>query len=334
MLDPRAVAVIAEYLDRSEQILVATHVQPDGDAVSSLLATGLALEALNISYDLVCEDRPPIRFNFLPGADRILRSAPKNTIYDLLIALDAADLERLGQAYADLDQPKPPIINIDHHVTNPGYGVVNLVDGQASSTTELLYHLLPLLGVEISTDIAKCLLTGLVTDTLNFSTSSVSSNTLRAAASLIDAGADLFEIGSKGYKLQQLSTLMLWQVGLKNMKLEEKLAWSTISNEERYAAGHTGSSSFGLGNFMADVYQAAISAVLVELDDGSVTVGFRCRPPYDVAEIATSLGGGGHRLAAGCTIDGPLDEAEKLVVSRSKIALRKQRAQLHSADRS
>ncbi len=334
MLDPRKAAVIAEHLDRSDQILVATHIQPDGDAVSSLLATGLALKALNIAYDLVCDDKPPLRFNFLPGADRILTSAPQDVKYDLLIALDAADLERLGHAYADLDQPKPPIINIDHHVTNPDYGVVNLVDGRASSTTELLHHLLPLLGVEITTDIAKCLLTGLVTDTLNFSTSSVSSITLRAAASLVDAGADLFEIGQKGYKLQQLATLMLWQVGLKNMKLEEKLLWSTISNEEKHAAGHAGSSSFGLGNFMADVHQAAMSAVLVELDDGSVAVGFRCRPPYDVAEIATTLGGGGHRLAAGCKVDGPLDDAEKLVVSQSKIALRKQRAQLHSADRS
>ena len=326
MVDPRIVAAIREFLDRSDRVLVATHVQPDGDAVSSLLATGLALEALDISHDLVCDDKPPLRFNFLPNADRILTSAPDDVTHDLLIALDAADLERLGRAYTDLGRPKPPIINIDHHVTNPDYGEVNFVDGQASSTTELLHHLLPLLGVDISSDIAKCLLAGLVTDTLNFSTSSVSSNTLRAAASLIDAGADLFNVSSKSYKLQQLSTLMLWQVGLKNMRLEERLLWTTISNEEKHAAGHTGSSSFGLGNFMSDVYQAAMSAVLVELDDGSVTVGFRCRPPYDVAEIATALGGGGHRLAAGCTINGPLDDAEKLVVRQSKIALRKQRA--------
>jgi bifunctional oligoribonuclease and PAP phosphatase NrnA len=329
MMDPQTVAAIAEVLDRSDRVLVVTHIQPDGDAISSLLATGFALEQLNISFDLVCDDKLPLRFNFLPRINLILTTPPRNVNHDLLIALDAGDEMRLGQAYADLDHPKPPIINIDHHVTNTNYGIVNIVDSQASSTTEILHRLLPLLGVDISADIAQCLLTGLITDTLNFSTSSVSSTTLKAAASLIDAGANLFEISSKGYKLQQLSTLMLWQVGLKNMKIEEGLLWTTISNVEREVAGHTGSSSFGLGNFMADVYQAAMSAVLVELDDGDISVGFRCRPPYDVAEIATSLGGGGHRLAAGCTVDGSLDEVERLVISQSKVSIRKQRSQLH-----
>lgn len=334
MLDPRTVAAVAEVLDRSDRILVVTHIQPDGDAISSLAATGLALKELNISFDLVCDDKPPLRFDFLPNTAHVLTRPRKDVEYDLLIALDAADIERLGQAYTDLDSPKPPIVNIDHHVTNTNFGVINLVDGQAGSTTELLHRLLPLLGVQINAEIAQCLLTGLITDTLNFSTSSVNSTTLRAAADLIDAGANLFEISSKGYKLKQKTTLMLWQVGLRNMKVEEDLLWTTISNEERQATGHTGSGSSGLGNFMADVYQAAMSAVLVELENGDISVSFRCRPPYDVAEIAMAFGGGGHRLAAGCTVDGSLYEVECLVVDRSKTMIRKQRAQLYLADRS
>jgi phosphoesterase RecJ-like protein len=176
-MDPQSVAAIAEVLDRSDRVLVATHIQPDGDAISSLLAISFALEQLNISFDLVCDDKLPLRFNFLPNINLIRTRPPRDVNHDLLIALDAADEMRLGQAFAALDYPKPPILNIDHHVTNNNYGIINIVDSQASSTTEVLHQLFPLLGVDINTNIAQCLLTGLITDTLNFSTSSVSSTT-------------------------------------------------------------------------------------------------------------------------------------------------------------
>jgi phosphoesterase RecJ-like protein len=201
-----------------------------------------------------------------------------------------------------------------------------VVDAEANSTTEILFHLFRKIGIEITEDLAISLLTGLVTDTLGFRTSRVSASTLKMASFLVEAGADLFNVTSKALNRKPMSTLLIWQKGLSNMKLEDGLIWTTITNAERLETGHNGSSSFGLGNMMANAYPAAMSAVLLEMENGHISVGFRSKPPYSVAELAESLGGGGHPLAAGCTLDGPLSEAERLVVSRSKETIRKHQA--------
>jgi phosphoesterase RecJ-like protein len=245
--------------------------------------------------------------------------------YDLIIALDAGDERRLGRAYADLLPPQPDVINIDHHITNSQFGAINLVQPEATATVEILFELFAALDIRLDEPMAVCLLSGLVTDTLGFRTAGVSGHTLRVASQLIDAGANLYEVTAKALTLKPMSTLLLWQKGLNNMHLEDGLLWTSISNDERQEAGHRDSGSSGLGNMLAEVYQAPVSAVLVETSDGRVSVSFRCRPPYNVSELAMSLGGGGHHLAAGCTVDGPLSQAEALVVSSSLASIRRQR---------
>ncbi|UCG25654.1 MAG: DHH family phosphoesterase [Chloroflexota bacterium] len=328
MLPAAAIESIRLALEKAETVLVICHVSPDGDAISSLTATGLALEQLGKTFTLVCDDGLPERFLYLPLSHKVSARPAPDVKYDLIIALDAGDARRLGKAYADLAQPRPLLINIDHHITNTRYGQINLVTPESSATSEILLHLFSFLGVELTEELAVCLLTGLVTDTLNFRTAGVNAETLRAAATLVEAGAVLFDVTSKALALKPVSTLFVWQVGLNNMHIEDGLLWTSISNSEREEVGHRGGSSFGLGNMMADVYQAKLSAVMLEMADGRVSVGFRCRPPYSVSELAISLGGGGHHLAAGCTIDGPLAEAVSLVVSKSKESIRQQRLAL------
>lgn len=326
MINSALVALARELLDRADDILVVTHVQPDGDAISSLVATAHALLQLEKRFSLVCDDGLPSRYAFLPMSD-LVASAPKTKHrYDLVIALDAADASRMGQAYETLAPPRPDILNIDHHVTNTRFGRVNIIEPEAASTTEVLFQLLPMLGIHLSADLAQCLLTGLVTDTLNFTTASVTSKTMEAAKVLMENGADLYEVSLQALNLRELSTLRIWQAGLNNSRLEDGIIWTAISNEERLRTGHDGSSSFGLGNFMANVREAVMSAVLLEMGDGTVSVGFRSRPPFDVSEIAVALGGGGHSLASGCTVDGPLPRAEALVIDSCKKSIRNQRA--------
>jgi phosphoesterase RecJ-like protein len=258
-------------------------------------------------------------------SDRILPAPQPDVAYDLIIALDAGDEGRLGSAYADLPEPRPNVINIDHHTTNTQFGTINLVQPEATATVEILYELFLALNIHLDEPMAVCLLSGLVTDTLGFRTAGVSGRTLRVAAELVEAGADLYEVTAKALTLKPMSTLLLWQKGLSNMRLEDGLLWTSISNDEREAAGHRDSGSSGLGNMLAEVYQAPVSAVLVETSDGRVSVSFRCRPPYSVSELAISLGGGGHHLAAGCTVDGPMSEAVALVIPTSKASIRRQR---------
>ncbi|MGH2537661.1 MAG: DHH family phosphoesterase [Candidatus Promineifilaceae bacterium] len=331
MIDPAAAQAARELLAGARNVLAITHIAPDGDAIGSLTAAGHILGQLGLRFTLVCDDGLPERFRFLPLSNRVASAPDPGLVYDLILALDAGDLERLGRAYRQLRQPPPPILNVDHHVTNTFFGAVNFVGVEANSTTEMLFHLLPALDVALTKELAICLLTGLVTDTLSFRTAGVSADTLQVAGALIDAGADLFTVVTLGLNMKELSTLLMWQTGLNNLRSEDGLIWTVIGDEERMAAGHNGGSSFGLGNMLADVYGVAMSAVLMETGDGKVSVGFRCRPPYDVAELAQELGGGGHRFASGCSLPGPLAAAEARVVAACKAAIRRQRAEMAAA---
>ncbi len=325
---------IKKAIDSAAQIMVITHVDPDGDALGSLTAMGVALTQQGKSVTLLCDGSVPSRFSYLPMGDQVKQAADSDVDYDLLIAVDCGDEQRMGQVYASLAQPTPKIINIDHHITNSKFGDINLVDAVAVSATEILYRLFGELGYEITADAALCLLTGLVTDTLGFRTDGVTANTLRTAGDLVEAGADLGLVTTQALKLKPMSTLRLWQIGLENMELEDGLIWSSINNQERKSAGHLSPSTAGLVNLMADVNRAAASVVLLEMEDGTVRVGFRCRPPYNVSDVATALGGGGHPLAAGCTMEGPLEKAEMMVVEMAKESIRQQEVILKNGQNS
>lgn len=330
MLARDTIDSIGRAVDVAQEILVITHIAPDGDAIGSLTAAGVALNQLGKRFTLVCDDGILKRYDYLPLADEIKTAPDRSTDYDLLIALDCGDTERMGLAFRSLPEPKPTIINIDHHITNTKFGDINVVGVKANATTEILFELFTELSLTITPELAECLLTGLVTDTLGFRTAAVNSKTLKIASALVDRGVDLFTVVTKALDLKDMSTLLIWQKGLSNMKLEDGLLWTAVSNRERLEAGHNGTSSFGLGNMMANVYEAAMSAVILEMGDGRVSVGFRSRPPYSVAQLAAELGGGGHHQASGCTIEGPLDKAIALVVHKSKESIRKQRNVLAS----
>lgn len=306
-----------QAIQQANSIVMFTHVGPDGDALGSLTAMGQILAAQDKQITMVVDSSIPPRFAYLPFIKDVQSKLDADATFDLIITLDCGDELRAGRPFEQLKQ-KPPIINIDHHVTNTKFGDINWVNPKATSTTEMLYDLFVALGVDLTPDIATSLLTGLVTDTLGFRTPNVTANTLKISGELVDAGAVLSIITMQTLNLQPLSTVRLWQTGLNHMKLEEGLMWTAISREERARAGHRGDSSSGLVNFLADVDRAAVGVVLMEMDDGEIRVGFRCQPPYDVSGLATELGGGGHPQAAGCTLEGPLAKAEVMLVDKCK----------------
>jgi bifunctional oligoribonuclease and PAP phosphatase NrnA len=318
--------VIHFAIEKANHILVIAHVDPDGDAIGSLTAVGQALLQLHKRVTLVCDDAVPERFHYLPLATEVRRVPSANLHYDLVIAVDCGDASRMGWAFECLPDPKPSIVNIDHHVTNTRFGTFNVIDPDASSTAEILHSFLKELDVELTTGIAESLLTGIVTDTMGFRTSNVTPATLRAAADLIEAGAEITAISLRALHQKSLATVRMWGIGLSRMVFEDGLLWTSISRDEMRHAGIEGSpSSSGLVNFLADVDSAVMGVVLGEMADGTIRVGMRSVPPYDVAEVAAQFGGGGHTLAAGCTLEGPLDEAERRIVAASREAIARQR---------
>lgn len=318
---------IQKEIEQADKILVVTHVGPDGDALGSLTAVGLALAQMGKQATLMCDDNVPDRFAYLSLSDQVQRPPDEKYQFNLLIAVDCGDEQRMGNAFRQLMAPRPFIINIDHHITNTRFGDINIVNTKAVSTTEILYDLFTEMGLSIRQPLAMSLLTGLVTDTLGFRTSSTSAKTLNIASALVEAGADLPLITQQGLALKKRPTILLWRYGLENLRLEGGLAWTVITAVERQAAGFNGTSSNGLSNLLADIEGVAIGAVLMEMEDGRIRVGFRSRPPYDVAQIAMNLGGGGHANAAGCMLeDVPLDKAEAMVVAMCKETIHQQDA--------
>lgn len=314
-------------IEKADRVLIITHVEPDGDAIGSLCAMGLALEQMGKRVTLACEDSVPLRFRDLPLADRVTKTPDPRIAYDLLVAVDCGDESRMGRPFYALPEPKPTIANIDHHITNTRFGTFNLVAPEASSTAEVLYGLFVELGVTITKDIAESLLTGIVTDTISFRTSNVSANTLRTAADLVESGVDVAPITFHALIQKPLSTAVVWQVGLKNMRLTDGLLWTSVPAGDMREAGLEGSpSSSGLVNFLADVEGVRMGCVLSEMPDGSVRVGLRCHEPYNVAEVALQFDGGGHALAAGCSLDGPLRDAEERIVAACLDAIAAQSA--------
>lgn len=316
--------MIQHLFNKAANVLVITHVDPDGDAIGSLTAVGQLLKQDGKYVTLVCDDRVPERFSYLPMADQVRQAPDPKVYYDLLVVVDCGDEGRMGNAYADFSQPLPTVVNIDHHVTNTRFGDIQVIDDKATSTTEILYGLFTELGYEITEDVAMSLLTGLVTDTLGFRTVGVTPKTMKVASALMDAGANLSFVTTNALIIKPLTTVRLWQIGLNKLNVEEGLAWVAIPLAEQLAIGFKGQSSMGLVNLLADVDEVAIGVVLMEIEGGRIRVGFRCRPPYNVATIAEKLGGGGHFLAAGCTLEQPLAEAAARVVMLCKEAIQQQ----------
>jgi len=330
MISPESLNQSSRLLLEAKRPLLAVHVAPDGDAAGSLLGLGWALRAMGNSPILACQDPLPRRFAFLPGFEEVVQDPP-GWPYDLLVALDCSDPPRMGKIGQAVTRDVP-ILNVDHHVTNSRFGTVNLVDDTAVSTTHILYHLLRHMGQPFDERIATCLLTGLVTDTRGFRTSNVTPDILRIAVELMEAGAPLTTITRNGLDRRSLSTLRLWGAGLARLRWANGVVWTSLPFSVQEALGHDGYGDAGLANLLVSAEEANVAVVFTEQPDGQIEVGFRATPGFDVSGIALALGGGGHAMASGCRLPGPLVEAERQVLALLQEYMSRQQQQATGDD--
>lgn len=309
------------YLRRAQRILAVTHLAPDGDAIGSLLAFGRAMQSLGKNVTVACQDPAHSRFNYLNGVYDIRLSGEGN--YDLLVSIDASDLQRLGTIFLPVQHGRVPMVVFDHHITNTMFGAVNVVDAKASSSAEVIFRLLRRLDVRINSDIAAALLTGIITDTLAFRTSSTTPETLSIAMELMRAGASLPDITRKALVLKSYDSIRFLANGIVASQLEDGIVYAAITRKMRKDLGvKEDRGDAGLVGTLITSMEANVAAVFVELVDGSVEIGLRCAPGYDVSQVAFEFGGGGHPAAAGCTLPGPLRDAVNRVLTRLRRMIR------------
>lgn len=309
------------YLRRAQRILAITHVSPDGDAIGSLLGFTLAMRGMGKLVTPACQDAAQVKYDYLNGAREIRQSADGQ--HDLIVALDASDLQRLGNVFVPGLHARLPIVVFDHHVTNTMFGVVNVIEPNVSSTSELVLKLIRRLGLTLTPDIAAALLTGVVTDSLAFRTSNTTPDTLAAAMELMKTGVSLADITRKSLVLRSYDSLKFLAAGIMASQLEDGIAWACITRKLRREVGVK--EERGDGNLVGTLItamEARIAAVFVENADGTIEIGFRSAPGYDVSQVAFEFGGGGHPAAAGCTIPGPMRDAVNRVLPRLRQVIR------------
>ncbi len=315
---------IDELIGEAQRILLVTHVAPDGDAIGSLLGLGWLLRAQGKDLTMTCEDPIPDVYTYLPGSDEVVPQG--HGVYDLVISLDCSDQRRMGEVFAE-EATGAPLINIDHHVTNTCFGTVNWVEPSSVATAQMILDLADALGWEVTQPVALCLLTGLVTDTRSFRTPNVDIAAMQAAVRMMEAGVSLSEITQRVLDQRPLTSVRLWGQAIGGLHLEDGILWTeiTCSMRHRWALGEDGDS--GLANFLSGVREAKVAVVFTERDNGTVDVGMRAVPGYDVAQAALRLGGGGHPQAAGCTLEGDLARVREHVLAEIRHGIASQRAE-------
>lgn len=303
-----------EKIFNSHKFLILTHENPDGDALGSMLALTIALKKLGKYVDSVCASRIPLPFLFLPKVSEVKNSFFLGD-YDLIFILDCGDLKRTG--YADrikyfARKKAKKVVNIDHHPKNDVHKIswFNLIDYQASSTSELIYLLLKnIQGVEIDKDMATCLLCGLYTDTGGFRHSNTTVLVLRIASELLRYGAKLKLVTNNIVNGKSVSALKLWGLVLSRAKRDSRLGLvtSVITKEDLKSCQATMADLAGAVNLINAVPKTKAAILFSEPEDGKIKASIRTEDNnIDVGKLANIFGGGGLKKAAGFTIEGKI----------------------------
>lgn len=304
---------IRALLEPAQRILVVSHIRPDGDAVGSLLGLGLSLKEAGKKVQMVLSDGMPANFRFLEGSREVV-SSPEGQ-FDLIISVDCSELKRIGTALEGYHEPD---INIDHHVTNTHFGRINLIEPEAVAVAEILARRIPRWGLPINTAVASALLTGLLTDTLGFRTSNLTSQALRTAANLMEHGADLPALYNEALLRRSYAAVRLWAAGLANLEREDGIVWATLSKKDRQEAGYPGRDDADLINVLSSIDDVDVALIFVEQPNGTTKVSWRAREGIDVSKTALQFGGGGHPAAAGAEIQGSVEEVRPLVLKATR----------------
>lgn len=305
---------ISEKIRASERLLLVSHVRPDADAAGSVLGLGLALENVGKNVQMVLEDGAD-NFKYLPGSDRIV-PAPAGEV-DMVIVVDCSDPERVGGVLAEYDHVD---LVVDHHKTNLQFGESNIVESDQVATAAILFDHMPEWGLSFDPDVASCLLSGIVGDTIGFRTPNVNADVMRKVADLMDLGADLGNIYREELVMKSFKAVRYWGAGLSRMEQNDGLVWASLTLADRQKIGYPGSDDADLVNVLSSVNEAEIALIFIEQPQNMVKVSWRARPGMDVSGIAFEFGGGGHAAAAGADIQGTLEDVmEDIIIETRKL---------------
>ncbi|MFC3344391.1 DHH family phosphoesterase [Paenibacillus abyssi] len=307
-----------DFIKTGDDYLVVSHVQPDGDAISSTVVVAWLLAKLGKKAVLINEGAVPSRLHYLTLADQIgnLSKAPLERKFSRVISVDCADFKRIGLV-SEWFSPDVQLLNIDHHPTNDGFGSTNLIRTDAAATVEILYDLVEYMELELDVEAATAIYTGLLTDTGGFRYSNTSPHVMEVASKLLMKGVNGNELADHLLEKMSMPQLRLLQRGLSRLTFTEdgKIGWLYIEPSDLVETGAVGEDLEGLVNYARNIDGVEVGILFKSTEEGQIKVSLRSAGVVDVAAIAQMFGGGGHVRAAGCRLDATLTDASTQVVN-------------------
>ena len=304
-----------DIINNSKKILLLTHVNPDGDTLGSMCALySMIYKRFKKKADMSVVSNIPYNYKFLPNIELAQRYFDQSLVYDLVITLDVAAIDRVRDAKIFFDKAKCRV-NIDHHKTNPAYGDYNLIEPDASSCGEVLYNYFKKNNWEITKDAAKSLYVAIMTDTGNFRFENTSSNSFRAVAELVEKGANPNILYKQCYETKTKNLVMFQNYCVNKAEFlnDNKIVYTTVYKKdlEKFNAGDDYTD--GIAETLRAIDSTEVAFVVKEVESKLTKVSMRSKH-IDVAKICEQFGGGGHTFAAGCTIKASIkDSIEKLL---------------------
>ena len=302
---------IFELIDKAEKILIITHVNPDGDTLGSACALKSFIgDKADILLQVNKNRNFPDTYRFLPYINEAKTFDDVDRIYDTVICIDVASLDRIVEAAREIFDSAKVTINIDHHKTNKGFAMHNYVSGGISSAGELLYEIFEKENKNITLEMANCLYASILTDTGCFKYETVTKRTFEIVSKLLSKGVDSSDISKMCYEQKKKAMVLFQAHCISNAKFEcnDKIAYTTVRLKDMEKFGAKDEHTEGLSEVLRSIEPVEIAFVLKETHRGDVKVSMRSKEK-DITQIVKKFGGGGHCRAAGCTIKKPLDEA-------------------------
>jgi phosphoesterase RecJ-like protein len=303
---------VVELIENKNNFAITTHIKPDGDGVGSSLGLCWLLRSLGKRAEVIVHGEVPPAYRSLPGADEIRDIKRLDHPYDAVFIIECSDLERPGIEGLESEVT----VNIDHHATSAHFGTINWIDSTASAVGEMIYNLCKAIGGRITKEIAECVYMALVTDTGSFHFSNTSDRTLKVASELVKAGAKPSEISEAIYNNYPWSRIELMRQVLGTVKRDStgRVASMRQTLAMKEVAGAVDGDNNGFVNVPLAAKDVSAAVYMREVGENRYRVSLRSKNGIDVAKVAERYGGGGHKNAAGLSIEGNWDEKEEELV--------------------
>ncbi len=303
---------VVELVEAKGRFAITSHVRPDGDSLGSSLGLYWLLHALGKEPDVIMRDPVPHSYQKLPGAADVRVTPAVDREYDAVFVIECSDITRPGL----LDLDKQLVVNIDHHSTTALFGTINWIDSTASAVGEMIYNLCKAVGVRVTKEIAECVYTALITDTGSFHYSNTTERTFKIASELVRAGVKPAKVSEAVFSSYSWSKIELLAEVLSTARRDPsgRVACMRQTLEMQRRAGASEEDGDGFVNYPLSVGEVEAVALLKECAPGVYRTSLRSKGEVNVARIAEQFGGGGHRNAAGCTLQGGWEETESKIV--------------------